>query len=59
MITLEEKRRTIVSAQVEADTRAALERLAREGDRSLSAQVRRALAEHLARANDETEGTQQ
>jgi predicted transcriptional regulator len=53
MSTLEEKRRTIVSAQVEADTRAALERLAREGDRTLSAQVRRALAEHLAHAEKE------
>jgi predicted transcriptional regulator len=51
MAILEEKR-TIVSAQVEADTRAKLLRLAREGDRTLSAQVRRALTEHLARADD-------
>lgn len=53
--TLEEKGRTIVSAQVEADTRAELERLAREGDRTLSAEVRRAIAEHLARAEQKEE----
>jgi hypothetical protein len=43
----------IVSAQVSTTTRAHLERLARESDRSLSAEVRRALREHL-----ETSGRQ-
>jgi hypothetical protein len=55
MATLDEEKRSFVSAQVPPATRAALQRLAREGDRSLSAQVRRALAEHLARADDEKE----
>ena len=40
-------------AQVRADVRAELERRARQGDRSLSAQVRRAIAEHLQRSDNE------
>jgi predicted transcriptional regulator len=38
---------TIVSAQVSTTTRAHLERLARESDRTVSAEIRRALREHL------------
>jgi predicted transcriptional regulator len=38
---------TIISAQIPTTTRDELERLAREADRSLSAEVRRALAAHL------------
>ena len=45
--------RATVSAQVRPELRAELERLAREGDRSLSAEVRRAIAEHLAHAEKE------
>ena len=37
----------IVSTWVHRDVRTQLERLASEGDRSLSAQVRRAVQEHL------------
>ena len=46
--------RIIVSAQVSADVHEELERLAREADRSLSAEIRRALAAHVEReASDE------
>jgi predicted transcriptional regulator len=41
--------RIIVSAQVPADVHDELERLAREGDRSLSAVIRRALQAYIAR----------
>ncbi len=41
--------RRIVSVQVAADVRAELERLATAADRSLSAEVRRAICEHLER----------
>ena len=47
--------RATVSAQVPPALRAELERLAREGDRTLSAEVRRAIAEHLAHAEKEGE----
>lgn len=40
---------TIVSAQVSLEQRAELERRAAEADRSLSAEVRRALTRYLAR----------
>jgi hypothetical protein len=49
--------RRIISASVEPTVAAQLERLAREHDRSLSAEVRRAVREHLARVN-ETKETQ-
>jgi hypothetical protein len=39
--------KTTVSAQVDADVRAELEREAEAADRSLSAQVRRVLNEHV------------
>lgn len=39
----------IVSAQVSAETRDQLLELAEKGDRSLSAEVRRAVAEHIKR----------
>jgi predicted transcriptional regulator len=41
--------RTVVSASVPHSWRVALERLAREGDRSLSREVKRALSRHLER----------
>ena len=44
----------IVSAQVSPEDRAELERRAAEADRSLSAQIRRALREHLERTHTET-----
>ena len=48
--------RATVSAQVPPELRAELERLAREGDRTLSAEVRRAIARHLAdHTHDEEE----
>ena len=47
--------KTIVSAVVTEQERDELRRLAREGDRSLSAQVRRAVSEHLERAAPEPE----
>ena len=40
----------IVSAQVSAAMRAGLLRLATEADRTLSAEIRRACAEHLERS---------
>ena len=42
--------KTIVSAVVTERERDELRRLAREGDRSLSAELRRAVSEHLERA---------
>jgi hypothetical protein len=50
-----EDARVVVSSQVTEDVRAELERRARTGDRSLSAQVRRAIHEHLERTTDEKE----
>jgi hypothetical protein len=47
--------RCIVSTQVTSSVRAELERRAAEADRSLSAQVRRAIHEHLERTTDEKE----
>jgi predicted transcriptional regulator len=44
----------IISAQVPAAMRAELQRLAAQQDRTVSALIRRAVAEHLAR--DSTEG---
>ena len=42
--------KTIVSAMIDEAQRAELIRLARDADRSLSAEVRRAVTEHLERA---------
>ena len=42
-------RRVHLNAFVDADVREELERLAREADRSLSAEIRRALAAHIER----------
>jgi hypothetical protein len=50
--------KVVVSAAVDREQREALELLAREGDRTLSQQVRVALREYLAelgRPDDETE----
>lgn len=47
--------KVVVSAAVERDQREELERLAREGDRTLSQQVRLALREYLARQTAEEE----
>lgn len=44
-----------MTAFVDADVRRELERLAEENDRSLSAQVRIALREHVERDHDEEE----
>ena len=41
--------KVVVSAAVDAEQREELERLAREGDRTLSQQVRMAVREHLHR----------
>jgi hypothetical protein len=49
--------KVIVSAQIDETQRAELLRLARDADRSLSAEVRRAVTEHLARANTTPEET--
>lgn len=49
--------RVIVSAQVPSGIHEKLERLAREADRSLSAEIRRALVAHVEReVTDEQEG---
>lgn len=48
--------RIIVSAQVPADVHDVLERLAREADRSLSAEIRRALVAHVERMTDDEGG---
>jgi hypothetical protein len=44
---VEREPRTIISAQVDTTTRAELERLAATADRTLSAEVRRAINEHI------------
>lgn len=46
---------TIVSAQITAEERAELECRALEADRSLSAEIRRALRAHLERQADATQ----
>jgi hypothetical protein len=43
----------VVVSAVEPAQREELERLAAEGDRTLSQEIRRALARHLARDHDE------
>jgi predicted transcriptional regulator len=50
--TTVEKR--VVSAQVSKEQRSELERLAERGDRSLSAEIRRAIAQHLERQQVKT-----
>jgi predicted transcriptional regulator len=47
----------IISAQVDDEQRDELLRLARDADRSLSAEVRRAVAAHLRRTADHEETT--
>ena len=47
----------IISAQVDAEQRDELLRLARDADRSLSAEVRRAVAAHLRSTADHEETT--
>ena len=47
--------RVVVSAQVPRGQREELERLARDGDRTLSQQVRIAVREHLARQHTQEE----
>jgi post-segregation antitoxin (ccd killing protein) len=49
MTTTDTEERVIVSAQVPAHARDELERRAREADITLSAEIRRAIAEHLGR----------
>jgi hypothetical protein len=51
----EREAKVVVSSQVTEDVRAELERRARTGDRSLSAEIRRAIAQHLERSDDEKE----
>jgi hypothetical protein len=48
--------RVVVSAQMPMALRVELERRAREGDRTLSAQLRRAIAKHLGHEDDEDHG---
>ena len=48
--------RIIVSAQVPTGIHDELERLAREADRSLSAEIRRALVAHVEREANDDEG---
>ena len=48
----DERRRRVISAQVPDELAHRLERLAAEADRSLSGEVRRALAEHVAQADE-------
>jgi hypothetical protein len=50
---IEPKTKVVVSAAVETTQRAALERLAREGDRTLSQEIRRAVTWYL-RDDDES-----
>jgi hypothetical protein len=45
--------KTIVSAQIPLALRLGLEKLAADGDRSLSAEVRRALSAHLHQHTDD------
>lgn len=54
--TTTEQQGVVVSAQVSAETRRELERLAAEGDRTLSAQVRRLLQQQLDHEVDDGEG---
>jgi hypothetical protein len=50
------RERTIISAEVEAEQRDALKQLAREHERSLSGEVRKAIGLYLRIAgNDDTE----
>ena len=49
--------KAIVSAVIDEEQRAELIRLARAGDRSVSAEIRRAVAEHLQRAAPEPRET--
>ena len=55
MSTTEAVDRVIISAQVSTEQRDQLARLAQEADRSLSAEIRRALTAHVERVH-ETEG---
>ena len=48
--------RAHVNAFIDVDIRRELERLAREADRSLSAEIRRALAAHVERETTDDEG---
>ena len=50
--TPEEK--TIVSAQIPVALRVGLEKLAADGDRTVSAEVRRALSAHLHQHSDDS-----
>ncbi len=43
------EKKPIVSSQIEPETRAALSQLAHDGDRSISAEIRRAIVGHLER----------
>ena len=47
--------KVIVSAQVDTDVRAQLARLAAEGDRTLSAEIRRAIFEHVEHVDRDRE----
>jgi hypothetical protein len=57
MATATERQVAIVSAQIAAREKEQLERLAGDADRSLSAEVRRALRRHLADARSATPHT--
>ena len=46
--------KVVVSAAVESEERAELERMAAAGDRTLSQEIRRALRDYLARENPDT-----
>ena len=54
MRTLDEPK-VVVSSAVEPDLRAELERLARDGDRTLSQEIRRVLRAHVERDDEEEE----
>lgn len=54
--TLEEHK-VVVSAAVDPAQRAALERMAAEGDRTLSQEIRRALTKYLGRVDNPKEMT--
>ena len=47
MLRTAETERVVVSSQVPWELREQLEQMAREADRTLSAEIRRALVEHL------------
>jgi len=55
VITLQSEEKAIVSAQVDLDTRDELRRRAREADRTVSAEVRMAIREHLQREDEKKE----